>query len=135
LDRHELKTKLKNLLLKVCNHVNFDLILPQENQNIADEFPNISIVFNTFVLENGVNRGKQSIDLICLVRDESEYLSETKDLFLKQVFGILYKNHEVTLVINEINESNVFANLGIDAGINIPYGGFRINLTIPQVMI
>lgn len=123
-----IKNRLKDSLLKVCDNVSTTYILPKAELDLADAYPFIAIILNKIKMVNSTPKAWLIVDLYCVVHDETDYLAERRDNFISTVYNAIPNYTGQTV---DIDIANTFTNYNFVAGFNEPFGAFKISLQIP----
>ena len=123
---------MRNLLLKKFDNVEEFMYHPDEYAELAGNFPYITMVFNQWTPQGVALYGTQSIEIIGIASGDKDTLMDKVDQIEDDIIGAIYKQDpkaNITLVDN----NNLFAPFGINAGVYFPYGGVRISCTVANV--
>jgi len=124
-------TILKDELLKVCDNVNDNFVLPTEYLELTNKFPYITIVLGEFTAQNVSRYFTQNISIIGIIKEEEQFITEKLIEFEQKVFNQLYKNTNLKLNVINGSNNNLFQPFGLEAGLYLPFAGFRMELQIP----
>ncbi|MCP3683790.1 MAG: hypothetical protein GY861_13985 [bacterium] len=130
--KSELRTAMRNLLLKKFDNVEEFMYHPAEYAELSGSFPYITMVFNQWTPQNTALYGTQSIEIIGIASGDKDTLMDKVDQIENDIIDAIYKQDpkaNITLVDN----NNLFAPFGINAGVYFPYAGCRISCTVANV--
>ena len=132
MNKTQLRNALTKELLEVCDNVHTIFIHPEEYASLASSFPYITLTFGTSVAQGGSKRFITEIHIIGFVKGNNDELIDKIDKLESDIYAKLYKNQNIKLVIEEIDNNNIFKPFGIDAGIYPPYAGLRMVVKLPE---
>ena len=130
--KSELRNKLRNLLLTKFDNVEEFMYHPAEYAQLASGFPYVTLVFNQWTPQGVSKYGTQSIDIIGITNGDKDTLMSRIDQVENDIIDSIYKQ-DPKINITLINNNNLFAPFGINAGVFFPYSGIRISCTVANV--
>ena len=130
----QIKADIISKMKEISDNVEEHFFFPEEYAELQKDFPYITIIFDTLEFEDNSKRGKQKISIIGIANGDTENLVERVDRLEKDMFNALYRQ-PFQPVITEISNSNLFRPFGLDAGLFLPYGGVRLELIVPNVIV
>ena len=130
--KSELRNKLRNLLLEKFDNVEEFMYHPDEYAQLASGFPYVTLVFNQWTPQGVSKYGTQSIDIIGITNGDKDTLMSRIDQVENDIIDSIYKQ-DPKINITLIDNNNLFAPFGINAGVFFPYAGIRISCTVANV--
>jgi len=130
--KSELRNKLRNLLLKKFDNVEELMYHPDEYAQLSGNFPYVTMVINQWAPQGVGKYGTQTIDIIGIASGDKDTLMSKVDEVENDIIDAIYKQDpkaSITLVDN----NNLFALFGINAGVFFPYAGVRVSCVVPNV--
>lgn len=132
MNKSELRTAIRNLLLARFDNVEEVMFHPDEYAELAGNFPYVTMVFNTWTPQGVARYGTQSVDLIGICKGDKDTIMSTLDDLESNLINAITKT-DPKININSIDNNNLFASFGLNAGVYFPYAGVRISCTVPNV--
>ena len=130
--KSELRNKLRNLLLTKFDNVEEFMYHPDEYAQLASGFPYVTLVFSQWTPQGVSKYGTQSIDIIGITNGDKDTLMSRIDQVENDIIDSIYKQ-DPKINITLIDNNNLFAPFGINAGVFFPYAGIRISCTVANV--
>lgn len=131
--KSELRTSIRNLFLENFDNVESRMYHPVEYAELNNDFPYITIVFNKWTPQQISKYGTQEISIIGIVSGDDETLMAKLDDMQTKIIDSIYKK-DVKMNVTLIDNNNLFAPFGLDAGVFYPYAGVRIECTVANVI-
>jgi hypothetical protein len=129
--KEDIRKFLVNELKNVCDNVSNNFVHPEEHAELNGEFPYITITFeNTQVVDNS-KMALQNLSIIGFVKSDNETLSEKIDQIEGKILKAIYRKG---LVVEEIDNTNIFKPFGLTAGVYPPYGAVRFRINMARVL-
>lgn len=132
MNKSELRTSIRNLLLSKFDNVEEIMFHPDEYSELAGKFPYVTKVFNTWTPQGVARYGTQSIDIIGICSGDKQTLMSRLDEMENKLIDALLKT-DPKININSIDNNNLFQAFGLNAGVYYPYAGIRLSCTVPNV--
>ena len=129
----ELRFKLREAMLTVCDNVAELFIYPEELTSLQNDFPYITFLLGKATTEGKSRRFKQEVSIIGIVTGPDELLLDRRDTLKAKMIEALYKP-DFQCVVTEVDNGNLFKPFGLDAGLFPPYAGVRIEVVIPEII-
>jgi hypothetical protein len=132
MNKSELRTAVRNLLLVKFDNVEEIMFHPDEYAQLAGNFPYVTMVFNQWTPQGNSRYGTQSMDIIGICTGDKSTLMERLDKMENDLIDAIQKT-DPKININSIDNNNLFAPFGLNSGVYYPYAGIRVNCIVPNV--
>lgn len=132
MNKSELRTSIRNLLLSKFDNVEEIMFHPDEYSELAGKFPYVTIVFNTWTPQGVARYGTQSIDIIGICSGDKQTLMSRLDEMENKINNAITKS-DPKININFVENNNLFKEFGLNAGVYYPYAGVRFICTVSNV--
>jgi len=133
--KSEIRETIRDLLLEICDNVQESFVHPVEYTELQGDFPYLTMTWGLIEFQGDSNRAISELDIIGIIKGDEDDLIEKRDELERDVYNKLYKNDMVKLIINDIDDTNLFRQFGIQAGVFPPYAGFAMKVTIPNTQV
>jgi hypothetical protein len=136
MNKEDIRKELIKLCKNVCDNVYDKFIHPEDFTALQVDFPYITITYGNTTYEGGSNRGIQTAYIIGYVKKDNDSLADAIDELEIKLWAELKNSNNpkpFQIVVEEVDNSNIFKPFGLDAGVFPPYAAFRMTVKIPQV--
>ena len=130
--KSELRDGLRNLLLEKFDNVEEMMYHPVEYAELNGDFPYVTMVFNQWTPQGVTRYGTQTVDIIGITDGDKDTLMSKIDQVENDIIEAIYKK-DPKANITLIDNNNLFAPFGINAGVFFPYAGVRVSCVVPNV--
>ena len=132
--KSEIRDKFTSLLKEKFDNVEDKMYFPDEHAQLSNAFPYVTIVFGSWTPQGNALYGTQTLSIIGITQGDNDTLTERIDEMENDIFSAIHKK-EIQLNITEVNNTNLFAPFGLEAGLFPPFGGVRFEITVSNVKV